>query len=162
MQKIKKEAEKLERQMWLDFDNGMKPIEANSLFSVAFDSYVEEKKDTISPVTLKAWNDTAKAIEKYFDNVKLKDFTTSKWNQFAHQYVSEHGSTVSKTSVIATWLIHKNHFLSTLVGTAIPKNPMPEHALKVFFRKSDFTVSQKQYLFSKDELNSIKEKAKND
>lgn len=72
----KKEAISLERKMWLKFENLSQPTKGNDIFSAAFSKYVEDKKSTISPVTLKAWNDSAKSFKKYFKDIKIKDISS--------------------------------------------------------------------------------------
>lgn len=158
----KKEAVSLERKMWLDFENGMKPTEANSSFCSAFQKYVDQKQETISPVTLKAWNDSARSFKRYFKNMKIKDISTSVVNRYAHHYVNEHHTTVSNSSVISTRLIHMRNFFKTIQGSVIQDNPVPIHALKYFFKKSDFSVTPKQYLFSNTELHQIEKKVQED
>ena len=133
----------------------------NISFSEAFDKFVEERKNTISPVTLKAWTDSSKAIKDYFGSIKVRDIEPNLINKFAHEYVKKHGSTLSKNSVIATRLIHMHKFFDTIVGSAIEKNPVPNKPLKKFFKKSDFTVTQKQYLFTDAQLTKIKLNIKN-
>ena len=44
----------------------------------------------------------------------------------------------------------------TIVGKTIKENPVPEGALKLFFKQSDFTVPQEWYIFSSDQLESIR------
>ncbi|MHA6522163.1 phage integrase SAM-like domain-containing protein, partial [Corynebacterium amycolatum] len=110
------------------------------VFSDAFLKYVEDRKKTISPVTLKAWNDSAKSFKKYFKDIKIKDVSTSMVNEYAHFYVETHHTTVSKTSIIATRLVHMRNFFKAMAGIAIQENPVPERALRKFFKKSDFTV----------------------
>ena len=48
------------------------------------------------------------------------------------------------------------NFFKTIVGKTIKENPVPEGALKLFFKQSDFTVPQEWYIFSSDQLESIR------
>lgn len=158
----KKEATSLERKMWLKFENLSQPTKGNDIFSDAFFKYVEDRKKAISPVTLKAWNDSAKSFKKYFKNIKIKDVSTSMVNEYAHFYVETHHTTVGKTSIIATRLVHMRNFFKEMTGIAIQENPVPERALRRFFRKSDFTVQPEQYLFTDNELQLIKNEVKSE
>ncbi len=156
----KKEAISLERKMWLKFENLAQPTKGNDVFSDAFLKYIGDRKKTISPVTLKAWNDSAKSFKKYFKDIKIKDVSTSMVNEYAHFYVETHHTTVSKTSIIATRLVHMRNFFKAMAGIAIQENPVPERALRKFFKKSDFTVQPEQYLFTDEELQLIKDEVK--
>lgn len=158
----KREAVTVERKMWLDYENGFRPTESSTIFVDAFKKYVDDKASTISPVTLKAWRDSEKSFKEYFKKAKIKDITRATVNKYAHQFVKNRGVTVSKNSVISTRLIHMHHFFDLLVGNVIQENPVPEHALKQFFRKSEFSVNPSQYLFTEDELQAIKDKVQTD
>ena len=157
----KKEAISIERKMWFDFENDLQPSKLNVSFSQAFRKFVDQKKDTISPVTLRAWDGSAKSFEIFFKDMKIKDITTAVVNRYAHKYIKLHHATVSNNAVIATRLTHMRSFFESM-GSAIKENPVPEHALTKFFRKSDFSVNLEQYLFTNSELNAIKDKVKQD
>lgn len=48
------------------------------------------------------------------------------------------------------------NFFKTLEGKAVKENPVPEGALKLFFKQSDFSVSKEWYILSSDELKQIR------
>lgn len=86
----KKEAISIERKMWFDFENDLQPSKLNVSFSQAFRKFVDQKKDTISPVTLRAWDGSAKSFEIFFKDMKIKDITTAVVNRYAHKYIKLH------------------------------------------------------------------------
>lgn len=158
----RREAIAKERKMWAKYESGLQITKGNEIFSTSFENYVLSKKGTISPVTFKAWQESARAFKRYFKQTKIKKINTPLINKFAHDYVKRRHTTVSNHSVIATRLIHMRNYFDTIAGTVVESNPVPKQALKQFFRKSEFTIGQEQYLFTDDELKAIKEKIKTD
>ena len=152
----KKEAVKLERELWAEYENGLNPSDGTAIFADEFQKYVDRRAKTISPVTLKAWQGSADDFKTYFGKAKINQITTALVSEYAHKYVDEHHATVSKSSTIAKRLIHMRNFFKTIVGKTIKENPVPEGALKLFFKQSDFTVPQEWYIFSSDQLESIR------
>ena len=152
----KKEAVKLERKLWAEYEDGLNLSDGNAIFADTFQKYVNRRAKTISPVTLKAWQESANDFKAYFKQAKISKITTSLVSKYAHDYVDKHQATVSKSSIIAKRLIHMRNFFKTLEGKAIKENPVPEGALKLFFKQSDFSVSKEWYILSSDELKQIR------
>ena len=152
----KKEAVKLERQLWAEYENGLNLSDGNAIFADEFQKYVKSRAKTISAVTLKAWQDSANDFKTYFKNSKINQITTALVSKYAHDYVDKHNVTVSKSSTIAKRLIHMRNYFKTLEGKAIKENPVPEGALKLFFKQSDFSVPQEWYIISSSELEKIR------
>ena len=48
------------------------------------------------------------------------------------------------------------NFFKTLEGKTVKENPVPEGALKLFFKQSDFSVPQEWYIISSNELEEIR------
>ena len=153
----KKEAVKLERKLWAEYEDGFNLSDGNAVFADAFQKYVNRRAKTISPVTLKAWQESANDFKAYFKQAKINKITTSLVSNYAHDYVNEHKLTVSKSSIIAKRLIHMRNFFKTLEGKTIKENPIPEGALKLFFKQSDFSVPKEWYILSSDELKQIRD-----
>lgn len=152
----KKEAVKLERQLWAEYENGLNLSDGNAVFADEFQKYVNSRAKTISAVTLKAWQDSANDFKAYFKNSKINQITTALVSKYAHDYVDKHNATVSKSSTIAKRLIHMRNYFKTLEGKTIKENPVPEGALKLFFKQSDFSVSKEWYIISSNELEEIR------
>lgn len=152
----KKEAVKLERQLWAEYENGLNLSDGNAIFADEFQKYVNSRAKTISAVTLKAWQDSANDFRSYFKNSKINQITTALVSKYAHDYVDKHNATVSKSSTIAKRLIHIRNYFKTLEGKTIKENPVPEGALKLFFKQSDFSVPQEWYIISSSELEKIR------
>ena len=150
-------AKALERKMWADYEEGMQLADGNAVFAGEFRKYVNRKKNTISPVTYRDWQNSATEFKKYFKNTKIKDVTERLVEQFAHDFVRKHKATVGRATVIDHRLTHMRSFFKELVGKVVKENPVPEQYLDKFFRKSDFSVGKQQYLFTNDELEAIKE-----
>lgn len=153
----KKEAVKLERKLWAEYEDGLNLSDGNTIFADAFQKYVNRRAKAISPVTLKAWQESANDFKAYFKQAKISNITTSLVSNYAHDYVNEHKLTVSKSSIIAKRLIHMRNFFKTLEGKTIKENPVPEGALKLFFKQSDFSVPKEWYILSSDELKQIRD-----
>lgn len=152
----KTEAKKLEKKMWQEYKSGLNLGDGNTPFAEAFQKYVNQRANSISPVTLKSWQDSADSFSKYFKKAKVSQITTQLVSKYAHDYVTKHHVTVSKSSTIAKRLIHMRNFFKSIEGKSIKENPVPESPLKVFFRQSDFTISKDWRIFSNDELNQIR------
>lgn len=150
-------AKALERQMWADYEDGMQLCDSNAIFANEFQKYVNQRKNAISPVTYRDWQNSATEFKKYFKNTKIKDVTERLVEQFAHDFVRKHKATVGRATVIDHCLTHMRSFFKELVGKVVKENPVPEQYLDKFFRKSDFSVGKQQYLFTNDELEAIKE-----
>ena len=140
--KTKADAAKLESQMWNEYKAGLNLGNGKAIFADEFQKYVDQRANSISPVTLKAWQDSANSFKSYFGNAKINGITTQLVSKYAHDYVNKHNVTVSRSSTIAKRLIHMRNFFNTIEGKSIKENPVPESPLKVFFRQSDFTISK--------------------
>ena len=68
-------AKALERQMWADYEDGMQLCDGNAIFADEFQKYVNQRKNAISPVTYRDWQNSATEFKKYFKNTKIKDVT---------------------------------------------------------------------------------------
>ena len=154
--KTKSEASKIEKKIWAEYKSGLNLGDGNTVFSNAFQKYVDQRANSISPVTIKAWQNSAKSFTNYFGKAKIKNITTPLISKYAHDYVDKHHTTVSKSSTIAKRLIHMRNFFKSIEGKAIKENPVPEGALKIFFRQSDFSLPQEWYILSDQELDKIR------
>lgn len=152
----KNEAKQKEQAMWDDYRANLHLGASDAVFADSFQSYVNKRAETISPVTLKAWQDSANAFRAYFGKAKVKDITTALVSQYAHNYVDKHHATVSKSSTIGKRLIHMRNFFHSIEGKGVDKNPVPEAPLKVFFRQSQFSIGKDWYIFTDRQLDSIR------
>lgn len=153
----RKEAIKAERQMWAEYESGLNPSDGKVVFASDFQRYVDQRAKSISIVTLKAWQETAKSVKDYFEKAKIDQISTAMISQYAHDYVQKHHSTVSKSSNVAKRLVHLRNYFKSLEGKVIKENPVPENALKLFFKHSDFTVAQEWRIFTKAELEKMRQ-----
>lgn len=154
--KTKSEASKSEKEIWAEYKSGLNLGDSNAVFAEEFQKYVDQRANSISPVTLKSWQDSADTFKRYFKNAKVNQISTAIVSKYAHDYVDKHNATVSKSSTIAKRLIHMRNFFKNLEGKTVKENPVPESPLKVFFRQSDFTISKDWYIFTNDELTKIR------
>lgn len=152
-----KEAKKIERQMWAEYESGLNPSDGKVVFAIDFQRYVNQRAKSLSPVTLKAWQETANSVKEYFGKATISKITMPLISQYAHDYVEKHHATVSKSSNIAKRLVHLRNYFKSLEGNVIKENPVPERALKLFFKQSDFTVSQDWRIFTKSELETMRQ-----
>lgn len=152
----KKAAVKIERQMWQEYESGLNLNDSKVVFAEDFQRYVDQRAKSISPVTVRSWQNTANSVKKYFKNAQIKQITTQLIESYAHDYVKNHHATVSRSSNIAKILVHLRNYFKSLEGKIIKENPVPENALKVFFKQSDFTVPQEWRIFTKSELQQIR------
>ncbi|OYS86029.1 integrase [Limosilactobacillus reuteri] len=149
-------AKALERQMWADYEEGMQLADGNAVFAEEFRKYINRKKNTISPVTYRDWNNSANEFEKYFKNTKIKDISERLVEQFARDFIRKHKATVGRATVIDHRLTHMRSFFNELIGKVVKENPVPEQYLDKFFRKNEFSVRKQRYLFTNFELELIK------
>ena len=149
-------AKALERQMWEDYEEGMQLADGNTVFAEEFRKYINRKKNTISPVTYRDWNNSANEFEKYFKNTKIKDISERLVEQFARDFIHKHKATVGSATVIDHRLTHMKSFFNELIGKVVKENPVPEQYLDKFFRKNEFSVRKQRYLFTNSELELIK------
>lgn len=152
----RQDAKKAERQMWIEYEGCLNPTDSKVVFADDFQHYVDQRAKSISKVTLKAWQETARSVNNYFGKARIDQVSTAMINKYAHDYVAKHKATVSRSSNIAKRLIHLRNYFKTIEGKVIKENPIPENALKVFFKQSDFTVSQEWRIFTADELSKIR------
>ena len=155
-------AKALERQMWADYEEGMQLADGNTVFAEEFRKYINRKKNTISPVTYRDWNNSANEFEKYFKNTKIKDISERLVEQFARDFIHKHKATVGRATVIDHRLTHMRSFFNELIGKVVKENPVPEQYLDKFFRKNEFSVRKQRYLFTNSELELIKKQIQGD
>ena len=158
----RKTAKSLERQMWADYEEGMQLANGNTVFAEEFRKYINHKKNTISPVTYRDWNNSANEFEKYFKNTKIKDISERLVEQFARDFIHKHKATVGRATVIDHRLTHMRSFFNELIGKVVKENPVPEQYLDKFFRKNEFSVRKQRYLFTNSELELIKKQIQGD
>lgn len=157
----KRKAKQIEGKLWSRLDEGEDLSHANDIFADAFDEYIERRNNmnVWSPVTYKDWRYSAKVFHEFFNKMKIKQITVSTVIKFAHDFVKQRNVTVSRNSMIARRLSHLNSFFrDTLHKSLLPRNALQT----VVFKRSDFSVQQKPYLFSENELNAIQERIKKD
>lgn len=154
--KTRRTATTLERKMWADYENGLNLADGNSIFAVEFRKYVEKRKSAVSPVTYRDWNNSALEFERYFKDTKINDISSAVVERFAHDFIKKHKATVGRATVIDHRLTHMRNYFKELEGKVIKENPVPEQFLTKFFRKNEFSVGQRRYLFTTDELDAIK------
>lgn len=152
-----KDAKKIERNMWAEYESGLNPSDGKVVFANDFQRYVNQRAKSLSPVTLKAWQETANSVKDYFGKATISKITMPLISQYAHDYVQKHHATVSNSSNIAKRLVHLRNYFKSLEGKVIKENPVPERALKLFFKQSDFTVSQDWRIFTKSELKAMRQ-----
>lgn len=152
----KKEAIKLERNLWAEYEDGLNFSDGKVSFAKAFQKYVDRRANTISPVTLKSWQESANDFNTYFGNTQINKVTTQLVSDYAHEYVEKNQVTVSRSSTIAKRLVHMRNFFKSIEGKVVKENPVPEGALKLLFKQSDFTVPKEWYIFSSNELDEIR------
>lgn len=159
----RREGQKIERKMWADFEDGFRLTDANDIFVEDFKRFVDKRSVSISPVTLRTWQYSARIFEKYLGNIKIKNVTTEVVNDFAHKFINGNkNATVAPKSSIATRLTHMRCYFDSIVGKLVKSNPVPKRALNQFFQKNDFTIGQKYYVFSDDELTRLVNRIKDD
>lgn len=160
--KTKRAAKAVEHKMWAEYQEGFNQADGNSIFTERFRKFVDTKKQSVSMVTYRDWDYSARIFEKYFGLAKINQMTTETIANFARQFVKERGLKVCKSSAIARRLTHMRSYFQTIVGTVIRENPVPKQALSVFFRRSELDIGDKYYIFSDEELKCIKDQIASD
>lgn len=160
------DATKLERKMWNDYYQGKYSPKSEVEFAKALTQYCEQENNAgrWNKVTYSTWDYTCRLVDSYFGKIKLRDVNENKIRAFARNYISTHPNAgVSRHSTIDKQLQHLRSYFGLLQeeGTVVI-NPVPKNALKKFFRIDEFTTSQEKYVFSDEEVNSIKNKVIND
>ncbi|MCZ3622824.1 site-specific integrase [Lactobacillus mulieris] len=157
----RKEAQKLERQMWADYENKkIAQVEkTEEVFSTAFSNYCENeyKAGRWSYATYSDWNYTVRLVVEFFGKAKIKDINMDLIRTFARNYIASHKATVARNSTIDRRLQHLRQYFSILKEEGLVINPVPRNALKKFFRYDEFSITSEKYVFSEDEVISIKE-----
>lgn len=160
--KTKKQAKRLETEMWADYQSNFDRASGNSIFSTEFRKFVDQKKPCVSLVTYRDWDYTARVVEDYFGSAKIRQINTQVISNFARTFVKNRNLTVGKSSAIDRRLTHIRCFFHTLVGKTVRTNPVPRKALTTFFRRNEFDVGETCYVFSEQELKLLKTKIAND
>lgn len=154
--KTKKQAKLLEAKMWADYQEGFNQADGNAIFAEEFKKFVEHKKKAVSPVTFRDWEYSSKIIKQYFGSAKIAQITSQTIADFAQAFVHDRNLKVGKSTVIDHRLNHIKSYFQSIVGTVVRVNPVPDKALEVFFRQSQFDLRQKRYVFTDEELQAIK------
>lgn len=91
----KREAEQVAKQIKAEYEDGLNLSDGKAVFAESFQKYVDQRANSISPVTLKSWQESADSFKQYFKNAKVNQITTPLISQYAHDYVNKHHATVS-------------------------------------------------------------------
>ena len=135
----KKAAVKIERQMWQEYEDGLNPSDSTVAFAKDFQRYVNHRAKSISPVTLRSWQNTANSVKKYFKKAQIRQITTHLIESYAHDYVKQHHATVSRSSNIAKILIHLRNYFKSLEGKVIKENPVQLNGSKLAILIESYT-----------------------
>lgn len=154
--KTKRAAKSVEHKMWAEYEAGFNQADGNAIFADQFRKFVDNKKGLVSMVTYRDWDYTARIVEEYFGSAKINQITTNVIADFARKFVKERNVTVRKSSAIDRRLTHLRSYFQTIVGTVIRENPVPEKPLNAIFRRNEFDVGSKYYVFTDGELQSLK------
>ncbi|MCI1915561.1 MAG: site-specific integrase [Lactobacillus sp.] len=160
------EAQKVERQMWNEYYEGKFTPKASLDFAQALKDYCdgEYSAGRWNDVTYYDWQYTYRLIAEYFNKIKIRDVDENKIRAFARNYISTHKRAgVSRHSTVDKRLQHLRGYFEMLREEGIvQRNPVPKNALKKFFRVDEFSISSEKYIFSNDEVVSLKERIVND
>lgn len=156
----RQEAIRLENQLWVKFRGEIK-VENQKLdqpLATEFQKYVDEchDNDQWEDSTYYDWNYTAKLVKQFFGRQKIKDVREADVNAFAHNYVKKHKTRVAKHSTIDRQLQNLRAFFSRMRQFGLTINPVPGSALRQFFKKGDMTLPDKKYVFTSEEVDSIR------
>ena len=93
----KTEAKRQEEQIWKEYKAGLNLGDGKAVFAESFQKYVNQRASSISPVTLKSWQESANSFKNYFGKTKINQVTTALVSKYAHDYVNKTHVTVSKS-----------------------------------------------------------------
>lgn len=156
----KTEAKKAERLMWAEYASQEGITFRDATFVSKFKKYCESemKAGRWSIPTYRDWLYTSRLVANFFGKAKIKDINEALIRNFARNYIATHkNAAVSKNSTIDRRLSHLRQYFENLKEQGeIKINPVPKAALRKFFRYDEFVVTEEKYIFSDDEINSIK------
>lgn len=164
----KLEAQKIEIELKIKYEkiqrSGLPSITDDSLLIKEYTKFVERRAKSITVTTNRSWSYSLELLndfltKKRLTKLRLRDADQDLFNDFAHWYIENHPKAgVKKSTVIDVTLAHLRTFFEYLIDVAvIVVNPIPKGYLKRFFRQSDFNTGRKWHLFSKDEINDLRE-----
>lgn len=156
------EAKKLERQMWNDYYEGKYSAKSSVDFASALKDYCKEENEAgrWNPVTSASWDYTCRLVSSFFGKTLIRDVDENQIRTFARNYIQHHKNAgVSRHSTIDKQLQHMRGFFKNLQEQGIVQvNPVPNNALKKFFRLDEFLTKSEKYVFSDEEIEKIKNK----
>ena len=155
------EAKTLEQKMWVDYRKRQNLADdvLNQPLTKALNNYVEEEYNSrrwSSITTYNNWKYTVKLVSQYFGKKKIRNVKEKDIRDFARSYVRIHQTTVTPHSTIAKQLQNLRCFFFSLQDSGLIKNPVPIKALSKFFRRDEWVLPAKKYVFSNSEIKQIK------
>mgnify|MGYP006266000011 FL=1 len=153
----KKEATKIENQMWLKIQNGYNFSVADEYCSKCFKKYISEQfaQGRWSKKTYQSWQFTSCVLNEYLSDMKMKDVNQVKIRKFIRRFAKDREIAINASSVVAKILNHLRTFFKEYEGTIYTKNPVPLRALELFFRDDEISLSIERYILNQDEIDRL-------
>ena len=165
----KRQAELLQSRLMLEAAKGLDYRDANMTLAKAFSNFVKQQQeyDRWSPMTLKAWLFTAKMIEQYCSNLKIKDCNENTMRKFVHDYINDpkRHAKVTPHGTVSKMLTQLRCFFKTLVGTTIKASQMPipeNRSLQKMFRIDEQVATPEKYILTDQEVQDFIKLIRND
>lgn len=159
-----RKAKLLEKKLVEDAKRGFVPAGANQFLNEALNDWIDHQVelDRWSPITESSWRYTAKMVDHYCPQLRIKNCNEEAIRKFIHEYVNDHDVTVAAHSTADKILQQLRTFFLSLEGVSIIKSPVPKRALDHFFRKDRQAIVKSKYVLTQSELSRFKQQLTKD
>lgn len=152
----KVDAKKLYRKMIVDFQVQSSYYKEKQLTLVkAFQAFINDNTDVWEPRTKRDYDYTLRILQEYLPNLKMVKVNETVLQRFIRQFAKDHKLSVASGTVLDKRIRHLRYFFNKSVGSLFPHNPVPDSALKRWFRRAEMTAPEQKKLFNGDQLREL-------
>ncbi|WP_251548161.1 tyrosine-type recombinase/integrase [Limosilactobacillus caecicola] len=154
----KNDAKRLYDRLVVEFQQQSTYFQEKQLTLVeAFQSFLDSNKsvEAWEIRTQRDYEYTLRILKEYVPNLLMAKVNELTIQKFIRQFAKDHHLTVATGTVLDKRIRHLRYFFNQSVGSIFAHNPVPQNAMKRWFKKSEMVAPDKKRYFSEQQLHQL-------